>query len=87
MCATIGVLDGLLGSFLVGEGLVALVSLAVNLHVVEASVGLDPLLGVARVAVHVAVGVGSAPVTEEVHHLVDGLLVSGEVVPKHGGIL
>lgn len=33
-----------------------------------------------------AVGVGGATVTEEVHHLVDGLLVRREIVPEHGGI-
>lgn len=33
-----------------------------------------------------AVRVGGTTVTEEVHHLVDGLLVRREVVPEHGGI-
>lgn len=33
-----------------------------------------------------AVGVGGAAVTEEVHHLMDSLLVRREVVPEHGGI-
>lgn len=76
-----------LTSLLVREGLVALVSLAVDLDVVESAVGLDPLVGVARVTVHVAVGVGSATITEEMHDLMHGLLVGGEVVPEHGGIL
>lgn len=81
------VVGGELGGFFVGEGFAALVSFAVDLDVVEGAVGLDPFVGVTGVAVHVAVGVRGAAVAEEVHELVDGLLVGGEVVPEHGGVL
>lgn len=81
------VLGGQAAGLLVVEGLAALVGLAVDLHVVEGAVGLGPLVGVAGVAVHVAVGVGGAAVAEEVHELVDGLVVGGQVVPEHGGVL
>lgn len=53
-----------LAGFLVGEGLVALVRLEVNLDVDEGAVGLGPLVGVARVAVHVSVRVRGAAVGE-----------------------
>ena len=49
------VFGGELGGFVVCEGLVALVCLAVDLHVVECAVWLGPLVGVAGVPVHVAV--------------------------------
>ena len=78
---------GELAGLFIGEGLVALIGLAVDLDVVERAVGLDPFVGVARVAVHVTVGVWGATVTEEVHELVNRFLVSREVVPEHGGIL
>lgn len=87
LCVPVGVLGGELPGLVVGEGLVALVGLAVDLHVVEGAVGLDPLVRVAGVGVHVAVRVWGAPVTEQVHHLVDGLVVGGQVVPEHGSIL
>lgn len=58
-----------------------------DLHIVEGAIGLDPLVGVTRVTVHVAVRVRSAAVTEKVHQLVNSLLVSGQIVPEHGGIL
>lgn len=80
------VFGGELGGLFVCEGFVALVGFAVDLDVIEGAVGLDPLVGVAGVAVHVAIGVWGATVTEEVHHLVDGFLVSGQVVPEHRGI-
>lgn len=83
----VGVLSGQLGCLIVGEGLVALVGLAVDLDVVEGAIWLDPLVGVAGVAVHVTVGVWGTAVTEQVHHLVDGLVVGGEVIPEHGGVL
>lgn len=83
----VGVLSRQASGLLVVEGLVALVGLEVDLDVVEGAVGLDPLVSVAGVAVHVAVRVRRATVTEEVHDLVDGLLVGGKVVPEHGGIL
>jgi len=40
------------------------------------------VLGVAGVAVHMPVGVGSAAVREEVHQLVNSLMVVAEVVPE-----
>lgn len=46
---------GELTGFFVSESLVALVGLAVDLNVVEGAVRLDPFVGVARVAIHVAV--------------------------------
>lgn len=58
-----------------------------ELNVVEGTIGLDPLVSVAGVAVHVAVRVGGAAVAEEVHDLMDGLLVGGKVVPEHGCVL
>lgn len=75
------------GGFFVGEGFAALVCFAVDLDVVEGSVGLDPLVGVAGEAVHMAVRAWSATITEEVHDLVDGFLMRGEVVPECGGVL
>ena len=48
----------------------------------EGVVGRGDVLGVAGVAVHVAVGVGCAAVGEEVHELVDSLVVVAEVVPE-----
>lgn len=83
----VGVLGSQLAGLLIRERLVSLVRLEVDLGVHKGAVGLGPLVGVPRVAVHVAVRVGRAAVGEEVHDLVDGLLVSGEVVPEHGGIL
>lgn len=58
------VLAGELAGLLLVEGLAALVGLEVDLHVVEGPVGLVPLVRVARVAVHVAVGVWGAAVRE-----------------------
>lgn len=81
------VICGEFAGLCVSEGLVALVRLAVDLDVVESAVGLDPLVGVTGVAVHMAVGVRGTTVTEEVHELVNRLLVGGEVVPEHSGIL
>ena len=46
-----------------------------DLDVVEGAVGFGEFVGVARVAVHMAVGVGGAAVREEVHDLVGRLLV------------
>lgn len=78
----VGVLAGHLGGLLVGEVLDALVRLQVDLDVDEGAVGLDELVRVARVAVHVAVAVGRAAVREQRHDLVDGLVVRHEVVPE-----
>lgn len=76
-----------LACFRVGEGLAPLVGLEVDLDVDEASVGLCELVGMSRVSVHVSEGVWCTTVREQVHNLVNSLLVSGEVVPEHGGIL
>lgn len=51
----VGVLGGQLGRLIVGQGFVALIRLAMNLDVVEGAVWLDPLVGVAGVAIHVTV--------------------------------
>lgn len=83
----IGVLGRHLPSLLIGKSLAALVRLEMGLDVDKGSVGLGPLEGVAGVAVHVSVGIRGAAVGEEVHDLVDGFLVVGEVVPEHGGVL
>lgn len=83
----IGVLGRHLPSLLIGKRLAALVRLEMGLDVDKGPVGLGPLEGVAGVAVHVSVRVRGAAVGEEVHDLVDGFLVVGEVVPEHGGVL
>ena len=80
------VASGKLTGLFVIEGLAALISLAVDLDVVEGAVRFDPLVGVAGITIHVAVGVGRAAVTEEMHDLMHGFLVGGEIVPEHGGI-
>jgi hypothetical protein len=64
----------------VSKSLAALVRLKVDLGVDEGAIRFSPLVSVARVAIHVAVGVGSTPVREQVHNLMDGLLVSGEIL-------
>ena len=87
LCVPVWVACGKLAGLLISEGLAALIGLAVDLNVVERAIRLNPFVGVAGVAVHVAVGVRSATVTEEMHELVNRFLVSGEVVPEHGGIL
>lgn len=43
----VGVSGGEVAGFFVGEGLVALICLAVDLDVVEGAIGLDPFVGVA----------------------------------------
>lgn len=58
-----------------------------DLDVHKGPVGLGELRGVAGIAIHVTVGVGSAAVREQVHHLVNCLLVRAQVVPEHGGVL
>jgi hypothetical protein len=74
-------------SLFVVEGLVALVGLEMDLDIDERSIGLDELVGVSGVTVHMPVRVWSTAITEQVHNLVDGLLVVAEIVPEHGGIL
>ena len=80
-----------LASLLIVEGLDTLVGAEVHLDVVEAEgsiwLSVVPLVSVAGVAMHVAVRVWSSAIGEEDHDLVDGLLVGGQVVPEHGGIL
>lgn len=80
------VFGGHFAGFAVSEGLAALVGLAVDLDVVEGAVGLGEFVCVARVAVHVAVRVRGAAVGEEVHDLVGGFLVGGEIIPEHSGL-
>lgn len=53
-----------------------------DLDVDKSPVILQPLEGVARVAVLLVVAVGGATVGEEDHDLVDGLWVLGKVVLK-----
>ena len=83
----VGVLRSQTAGLLIVHGFAALISLQVDLDVVESAVRLDPLVGVARVAVHMAERVGGTTITEEMHDLVNSLMVSREVVPEHGGIL
>lgn len=83
----VGVLSGQLTRFVIGEGLVALVGLTVDLNIVEGAVRLDPLVGMTGVAVHVAVRVWGTAVTEQVHDLVDRLVVGRKIVPEHSSVL
>lgn len=83
----VGVFRRHLAGFLVGKGSAALVGLAVNLDVIETAIGFGELVRMARVPVHVAVRIRSAAVGEELHDLMSGFLVGGEVVPEHGRVL
>jgi hypothetical protein len=83
----IGVGSGEIAGLLVVEGLDALVDLEVDLDIVEVSVLVDELQGVAGVTVHVRIAVGGTAIREEDHDLVDGFRVGGQVVPEHVGIL
>ena len=47
----------------------------------------DHLEGVGAIAIHVAVAIGDAPVTEEEGDLVGGLWTKGDEVPEHIHIL
>lgn len=71
----IGVVGSHLTSLGIVEGLDSLVGLQVYLDVDIRAIGLRPLVCVSRVPVHKPVGVWSSPVREELHYLVDGLLV------------
>ena len=82
----VGVFGGHLAGFVIGKGFATQVGFAVNLDVVKGAIGLGELVCVARVAVHVAVGIRGATVREEMHHLMGRFLVSGQIVPKHGGL-
>ena len=81
------VICGHLSGFFIVEIFDALVCFTVDLDVVEGPVGLGEFVGVARVAVHMTVGIWSATVREKVHDLVSGFLMGGKVVPEHGRIL
>lgn len=83
----VGVGSGESDSLVIGEVLDALVGLHVDLDVVERAILLDPLVGVAGVTVHLSVVSGSTSVGEEDHDLVATLLVVGNVVPHHSGVL
>lgn len=87
LLSVVGVLTRELGGLIGSHGLDTLVSEEVELDVVELAVLVDPLEGVAGVTVHVAVRSGSTTVREQGHDLVDSLLVVGEVVPDHVGVL
>lgn len=41
----------------------------------------------ARVTVHVSVGIWGSTVTEQMHNLMDSLLVITKIIPEHCGIL
>jgi len=56
--------------FGIGEGLAALVGLAVDLDVVERAVRFGELIGMAGIAVHMAVRIGCTTVREQMHDLV-----------------
>ena len=81
----VGVLGGHLARLLVVEGLAPLIGLAMYLDIIEGAIGLGEFVGMARVAVHVAIGVRRAAVREEVHNLVGRLLVGGQIVPEPDG--
>ena len=76
------VLGGHIAGFGIGEGLATKICFAVDLDVVEGAVGLREFVGVARVAVHMAVRVGSSTVREEMHDLMGRFLVGGQIVPE-----
>ncbi len=78
----VGVFGSHVTGFGVGEGLAALIGLAVNLDVVERTVRLGEFVGVARVAVHMTVRRWSSSIGEEMHNLMGRLLMGGEVVPE-----
>lgn len=65
----------------------ALVSDHVDLHIDKVAVLVDPLEGVARVAVHVAERSRGSTVGKQLHDLVKTLLVVDQVVPEHVGVL
>ena len=87
LAGVVRVLAGDLDRLLLREELGALTRLVVELGVDERAVGLDELVRVARVAVHEAVAVGHAAVTEEDHDLVESLGLLREVVPEVVGVL
>lgn len=83
----VGIRGGELAGLLVGEGLGALVRLEVDLDIVERSILLHKLVGVSGVSVHVPIRRRGTAVAEEMHNLMNRLLVLAQVIPKHGRIL
>ena len=71
----VGVLRGHLAGLFVGEGLAALIRLAMDLDVVKCAIWLSELIRVSGVSVHVSVGIRGTAIREEMHDLVSGLLV------------
>jgi hypothetical protein len=65
------------------EGLETTVGDEVDLCVDPAAIGLDELVGVAGVAVHVVVTIGGATIGEEDGDLMSGLWILCQVVPEH----
>jgi hypothetical protein len=59
------------------ECLIPLVGLEVDLDIFKCPIHLCKLVGMSRVSIHMAVRVGCSTVREEVHNLVDSLLVVG----------
>jgi len=57
-----------------------------DLNIIEGSVRLSELVSVARIPIHVSIRVRGATIREEMHNLVNSLLVGGEVVPEHCSI-
>lgn len=58
-----------------------------DLDIPEGAIRFGELVGVSGIAVHVTVRVRRSAIREEMHNLVDRLLVIGKIIPKHGGIL
>ena len=83
----VGVLRSHLRSFLVVECLVTLVGLHVYLDIIKGAIRFGELVGMARVSIHVTIGVRGPSIGEEMHDLVSGFLVGRKVIPEHGGIL
>lgn len=81
------VLTGQFDRLVVCQVLDSLIGYQVDLDIDKVSLVVDPLVGVARVAVHVSIAGRRASVREQLHDLVGAFLVGGQVVPKHGGVL
>lgn len=80
------ILGSHLGGFGVGEVFDALIGLAVNLNILKCAIWLGELVSVARVTIHHTVRVWGTAITEELHDLMNRLLVGGKVIPKHSGV-
>ena len=59
----------------------------VNLHILERAITLRKLECVSRVNIHMSITGRCPPVTEEVHKLMNTLLITGQKIPECGGIL